>query len=364
MRKRNFISISVYDTGYGIKPEELQSIGRINNNVSDLHKNTCGFGLFISNILCLLVERNEPDRRKGLTVYSEVGVGTCFSFFFRFNLNSENSEHEREKSLFRFSNSFEKKETKIFSISSSEFLGEKCSFSTHEKKHFFLTKKVDDSKGNSLIESKTLMNGFKPWINDCGKKRNLSYLNTDSIKCDDIPSAKFDSLTNSIESSLFFLNECNCVKVLIVDDGPFNVEACSRLLAKMKISCDSANNGLEAVEKIAFLVRKMVSGYSEVISNVHISSDHYKEKHFCVKCKFYKLILMDIDMPIKNGIEATEEILNLLKKYEISVNIVGLSAFDQEDIVKRSMEAGMKEFITKPINHNKLKEIISKYLSN
>ena len=135
----------------------------------------------------------------------------------------------------------------------------------------------------------------------------------------------------------------------------------------MKISCDSASNGLEAVEKVAFLMSQMelsVSISREGISHEKINSDNNKDKKFCIKCKFYKLILMDIDMPIKNGIEATEEILNLLKKYDISANIVGLSAFDQEDIVKRSMEAGMKDFITKPINHNKLKEIITKYVSN
>ena len=140
----------------------------------------------------------------------------------------------------------------------------------------------------------------------------------------------------------------------------------------MKISCDTASNGLEAVEKIILLTNDLEMCDSinsdEITSNEMIpdsfanNENNCKNTKFCQRCKFYKLILMDIDMPIKNGIEATEEILSLLKKYR-TVNIVGLSAFDQEDIVKRSVEAGMVDFITKPIKHSKLKEIISEYLS-
>ena len=324
-----------------------------------MHKNTCGFGLFISNILCLLIERSEPEKKKGLTVYSEVGVGTCFSFFFKYEVNSEYSDNSQEKTLSRFTSSFEKKETKILSMSSSELIYDKCSFSTKENKLLIQPNKVREKKRNSLNVSKSLTNSIE-------KKRNLTYLQQDSIKSFS-QSQKVDSISNINDSSLFVFNECNCAKVLIVDDGPFNIEACSRLLEKMKISCDSASNGLEAVEKIAFLASKIdmsVSITSEIASNEKFSVAFDKEKKFCFKCKFYKLILMDIDMPIKNGIEATEEILNLLKKMDIFVNIVGLSAFDQDDIVKRSMKAGMVDYITKPIKHSKLKEIISKYISN
>ena len=368
LRKRNYIRISVYDTGSGIKPEEFHSLGRINNNINDLHKTTCGFGLFISNILCLLIERKErkeADKKKGLTVYSEVGVGTCFNFSFRCDLNSDQC-CETDKRKNRHSNSLEKKEIKLLSISSSEFIVEKSCFSSKENKYLFFPHKEDK---RSLDQAKCRANTLKPAYSLFDETRNSMFLQRDSINSNS-PSLKHDSFSNMFDSSTFARSECNCSKVLIVDDGPFNIEACSRLLAKMKISFDSASNGLEAVEKIAYLTsRKEMSSpiNSEVLNEKYFVSSSSKEilknRRFCNRCRCYKLILMDIDMPIKNGIEATEEILFFLKRIEISVNIVGLSAFDQEDIVKRSMEAGMVDFVTKPMKHTKLKEIISKYLS-
>lgn len=330
-----------------------------------MHKNTCGLGLFISNILCLLIERREDDKKKGLIVYSEVGVGTCFSFSFRCDQNSESSENnDRGKAAYR-TNSFEKKEIKTLSISSSEFIVEKGCFPFKEGKHIFCSRK-DKEDRRSPDQSKSRAFTLRPAQTFFEETRNYNYLQKDSINT--LPPS-VNSLTNIWDSSTFAQSDCNCTKVLIVDDGPFNIEACSRLLAKMKISFDTASNGLEAVEKITNLLTKSeicCSSNNELLNEkLFVTSsckEIIKERRFCNKCKFYKLILMDVDMPIKNGIEATEEILLLLKKLEISVNIVGLSAFDQKEIVNRSMEAGMVEFITKPMKHSKLKEIISKYL--
>ena len=55
---------------------------------------------------------------------------------------------------------------------------------------------------------------------------------------------------------------------------------------------------------------------------------------------------MDIDMPIMDGIKATQEILGILGKANILVSIVGLSAFDQEQIKDKAIRVGMKEYVT------------------
>ena len=47
-----------------------------------------------------------------------------------------------------------------------------------------------------------------------------------------------------------------------------------------------------------------------------------------------------------------------------SVSIIGLSAFDQEDIKKKGLEAGMKDYVSKPITFSKMKELVSKYVLN
>lgn len=137
--------------------------------------------------------------------------------------------------------------------------------------------------------------------------------------------------------------KCKCKKVLIVDDSPFNLEAAQILLKKNGVESDLANNGVEALNQIKIITES-------------------KLRKFCRRCKFYKLILMDIDMPIKNGIQTTKELKEMEQEKKIKMTIVGLSAFHQEDIRKQGMDAGMENYIIKPINQTKIKELIAKFI--
>lgn len=137
---------------------------------------------------------------------------------------------------------------------------------------------------------------------------------------------------------------CKCKKVLIVDDSPFNLEAAQIMLKKNGVESDIANNGVEAINQIKNILDGNLS-------------------KFCNRCKFYKFILMDIDMPIKNGIETAKELKKIEKKTNFKIIIVALSAFHQEDIRKQSLEAGMIDYIIKPINQIKIKELIKKYIN-
>lgn len=83
---------------------------------------------------------------------------------------------------------------------------------------------------------------------------------------------------------------------------------------------------------------------------------------FCSRCRFYKLILMDLDMPIKNGFEATKEIKEMLRGTSIEVKIVALSAFSQEEAKGKASEAGIVDYIEKPFSPAKMEYLIDKYL--
>ena len=80
--------------------------------------------------------------------------------------------------------------------------------------------------------------------------------------------------------------KCSCVKVLVVDDDGFNLYAMKILLENYNIKIDTANNGLEAVERI---------------ENKHLKSSCF--------CGGYQLVFMDINMPIMNGHIATTKIM-------------------------------------------------------
>ncbi|MDR3548911.1 MAG: hybrid sensor histidine kinase/response regulator [Candidatus Pacebacteria bacterium] len=83
--------------------------------------------------------------------------------------------------------------------------------------------------------------------------------------------------------------ECDCNKVLLVDDEAMNNIVFKSFLGTLKLEADTAQNGKQALERI--LARRKA----------------------CEVCKGYRVIFMDINMPVMNGIEATKEIMDLIK---------------------------------------------------
>ena len=71
-----------------------------------------------------------------------------------------------------------------------------------------------------------------------------------------------------------------------------------------------------------------------------------------------KLVLMDIQMPIMNGIEATKEI----KKIRPNLPIIAQSAYSTTVNIDDAINAGCIDFLPKPINEKDLIDIIKKYL--
>jgi CheY-like chemotaxis protein len=63
---------------------------------------------------------------------------------------------------------------------------------------------------------------------------------------------------------------------------------------------------------------------------------------------------MDCNMPVMDGFEATRRILQMSPKSKI----VALTAYSTEDFRTKCEEAGMLEFLTKPINEDKLNQIL------
>ena len=90
---------------------------------------------------------------------------------------------------------------------------------------------------------------------------------------------------------------CNCVSsVLIVDDNIFNLFALETLLmTKRQLHSVRAENGALAIDK--FL-------------------ENRRQSHKCNCGKGFKLILMDINMPVMDGCSATEHILRHQRQYE------------------------------------------------
>ena len=125
-------------------------------------------------------------------------------------------------------------------------------------------------------------------------------------------------------SSIYSLN------FLLAEDNILNQRVASVVLKKMGVQFDIASTGKEVVD----LVRK----------------------------KNYDIILMDIHMPIMDGLEATRQIREFEKISKISLPnfIVALSATEVMENREVCIQAGMDEFIEKPIKETVLRELISR----
>ena len=118
--------------------------------------------------------------------------------------------------------------------------------------------------------------------------------------------------------------------ILLAEDNKTNQEIILGLLENSGITIDIADNGKEAVEKVKNNSSK------------------------------YELILMDIQMPIMGGYDATK----LIKEINPSIPIVALTANAMIEDIEKTKKAGMVEHLNKPIEVEKLYETLLKYIKH
>ena len=74
----------------------------------------------------------------------------------------------------------------------------------------------------------------------------------------------------------------------------------------------------------------------------------------------YALVLMDVVMPKMDGIAATKEIRRIFPATE-QPKIIAFTAYDHLDVRKKCIEAGMDDYISKPVKLDELQPILMKY---
>lgn len=119
--------------------------------------------------------------------------------------------------------------------------------------------------------------------------------------------------------------------VLIVEDNPLNQQITYRILKRLGYTSEIAENGVEGIEKLA--------------------------------TSQFNLVLMDIQMPLMDGIEATKYIRSKSVGINPLIPIIAVTANSDDETKQRCFEAGMNDFISKPIRIELLAEVLSHWIT-
>jgi len=140
------------------------------------------------------------------------------------------------------------------------------------------------------------------------------------------------------------------LRILICDDNAINQKVAARVLQQMGYKGDVVNNGIEAVS--------------------------------ACKCNSYDIVFMDVMMPVMDGLEATREIRKLeaellqkahadpsftgpghsgLQKARLPVIIVAMTASAMQGDREKCLEAGMNDYISKPVKPEELRAIVERW---
>ena len=127
------------------------------------------------------------------------------------------------------------------------------------------------------------------------------------------------------------LRPCQCPLALIIDDNDFNILALEFQLKRLDIISEKALSADVGIE----LIKNMLNNEC---------------------CDTFKIIFLDIEMPIKNGFQAYEEIKSLYEKFKLNnLCVVAVTAHGQNSqIVKEAKKIGIKEVISKPLSMESL----------
>lgn len=125
----------------------------------------------------------------------------------------------------------------------------------------------------------------------------------------------------------------NLPSVLVVDDNAINLKLLVTFMKKLKLPYVEATNGLEALEKFKSA----------------------KEP--------FKFVLMDLQMPVMDGMESTRKIRTHEHDQDCRAPsmIIAITGVGSEETKKEAMDSGMSRYLTKPVSFKVLKDILEKH---
>ena len=129
------------------------------------------------------------------------------------------------------------------------------------------------------------------------------------------------------------LTDCEGMHVLIAEDNELNYEVAHEILAMHGITSEQAENGKICVER-----------FMEAPEGT------------------YDAILMDMQMPVMNGLEATKMLRKMDQYHGNTIPIVAMTANAFEEDRQKTLDAGMNAHVSKPVDMNVLFRVMAKFI--
>ncbi|CAD8184984.1 unnamed protein product [Paramecium octaurelia] len=297
---QSFIKVSVQDTGSGM---DQNTQNRLQEFLKQPHKRKSnlnfGLGLMISNTIC---NGLSPNYESGIHFQSNNKTGTIFWFYLEDLKTMDLPDVVSRRTI---------KYNKIHS-SGRSFLEQSFIISPSDKKR--QSSFTFSLKGKQKLIEKQSENFSEPDDVICAP-----YVFREGPKKPKKQKYSIDQVVSEYAEER--------ARILIVDDEFVNIYALTTMLTRLNIKCDSAHNGKEGLEK-------------------------FKQHN-------YQVILMDIEMPIMNGIQATQQILEFCRSADLDPPIIiAQTAYTDMQTKQMCNEVGMDYFLQKPISTIEIKQIL------
>ena len=143
-----------------------------------------------------------------------------------------------------------------------------------------------------------------------------------------------DYMNRNIESSNEFDIDFKGKRILLAEDNELNVEVTTTILSEMGFVVKAVENGILCVNEM-----------------LHQPANTFD------------LILMDIQIPNMDGYKATDCIRHILQPEKANIPIIAMSANTFEEDQKKAFDVKMNDYITKPIDFQKMEEVLKHVLS-
>ena len=357
-----YLKFEISDTGIGIEEKDLKSIFEpfTQADLSSTRKyGGTGLGLKITKDLINMMGGD-------ITVESEIGKGTRFYFTIklgqiRVNDVEEKDEYNIIKSRVILIDNNILNYKFITKLVENKKIG--IEYATNIKQAADIITNINNSSNEKEIDTilinynyyednksdfekylKTIIDKFKVRIIGLSDRKKFELDKTElcdviNIKMSEeiilnmllnINSEKMVSKETEVRFTKTFLKKKlkdKLLKILVVEDSEVNRKIICKMLTMKNIPYDVATNGREAIQ--------------------------------IFKTNRYPVILMDCNMPIMDGYEATNKIREISKN---DTKIIAMTANAMEGDKERCLKAGMDEYISKPINYDTLFGLLEKYL--